>query len=68
MRIGGPYSVKISFVGYKEQTIDGIYLSPGTAADVNVKLVEESAELRKLLFRLTATTFSVPIAQVRHQN
>lgn len=49
MRIGGPYSVKISFVGYKEQTIDGIYLSLGTAADVNVKLVEESAELQEIV-------------------
>lgn len=49
MRIGGPYSVKISFVGYKEQTIDGIYLSLGNAADVNVKLVEESAELQEIV-------------------
>jgi len=49
MRIGGPYTVKITFVGYKEQTIEGVYLSLGTAADVNAKLQEESSELQEIV-------------------
>jgi len=49
MRIGGPYTVKISFVGYKEQTFEDIYLSLGVAADVNAKLTDESAELQEIV-------------------
>ncbi len=49
MRIGGPYTVKISFVGYKEQTFDNIFLSLGVAADVNTKLEDESSQLAEVL-------------------
>ncbi len=48
-RIGGPYTVKISFVGFKEATFEGIYLSLGVAADVNAKLVDESSELSEVV-------------------
>ncbi len=49
MRIGGPYTVKISFVGYKEESIENVFLSLGVAADVNVKLTEGSAELQEVV-------------------
>jgi len=49
MRVGGPYSVKISFVGYKEQAFENIYLSLGVAADVNAKLVDESTQLDEIV-------------------
>ena len=49
MRIGGPYTVKISFVGFKEQAFEGIYLSLGVAADVNAKLADETAELAEVI-------------------
>ena len=49
MRIGGPYTVKISFVGYKEETVENIFLNLGVAADVNVKLTEGSAELQEVV-------------------
>ena len=39
MRVGGPYQVKVTFVGYKEQVFNDVYLSLGTAATLNVKLV-----------------------------
>lgn len=48
-RIGGPYTIKISFVGYKEQVFEGIFLSLGVAADVNAKLIDESAELSEVV-------------------
>lgn len=49
MRVGGPYTAKISFVGYKEQVINDIYLSLGVTADLNVKLVDESTQLDELV-------------------
>jgi hypothetical protein len=48
MRVGGPYSVKVTFVGYKEQTYDNIYLNLGTKADLNVKLADASTELQEI--------------------
>lgn len=49
MRIGGPYSVKVTFVGYKEQTFENIFISLGVAADVNAKLVDESSVLDEVV-------------------
>ncbi len=49
MRIGGPYKVVVSFVGYKENTQEGIYLSLGNAVDLNVKLSEESQQLTEVI-------------------
>ncbi len=45
MRIGGPYTVKISFVGFKEQVVNDVYLSLGVATDVNAKLASENSQL-----------------------
>ena len=42
MRIGGPYTVKISFIGYKEQVFENVFLSLGVSADVKAKLVDQS--------------------------
>jgi Carboxypeptidase regulatory-like domain/TonB dependent receptor len=49
MRVGGPYTVKISFVGYKEQMVTDVYLSLGVAANVNAKLDVESLELQEII-------------------
>jgi hypothetical protein len=48
MRVGGPYQVKVTFVGYKEQTFNDVYLSLGTAATLNVTLVDESTQLEEV--------------------
>ena len=46
MRIGGPYTVKISFVGYKEVTYTDIYLSLGSEVTLpDAKLVTEDLQL-----------------------
>lgn len=42
MRIGGPYQITISYVGFQEQTRENVFLSLGTAATLNVNLQEES--------------------------
>jgi hypothetical protein len=49
MRIGGPYTVKVTFVGFKEQTFDNIYLSLGVSATLNVKLADESTQLQEVV-------------------
>jgi hypothetical protein len=48
MRVGGPYKLTISFVGYKEQVIENISLNLGNATTLNVKLPDESTELGEI--------------------
>src|SRR5260221_2522894 len=49
MRVGGPYNVKVSFVGYKEQVFDDIYLNLNVAADVNAKLTDDATQLQEVV-------------------
>jgi len=49
MRVGGPYTVKVTFVGYKEQEFKDIYLALGVATNLPVKLVDESTELSEIV-------------------
>lgn len=49
MRIGGPYSVKVSFVGYQEVVYNDIFLSLGTATNLNVSLSEQATELEAIV-------------------
>lgn len=48
MRVGGPYNIKITFVGYKDQVFDDVYLSLGTPTDINVQLADESTQLDEI--------------------
>lgn len=49
MRVGGPYKVTITSIGYKEQVREGIFLNLGTAANVSVQLAEDVTELSEIL-------------------
>jgi hypothetical protein len=49
MRVGGPYTVKISFIGYKEQTFENVYLSLGVSADLPANLEDQSTELAEII-------------------
>lgn len=51
MRVGGPYTVKITFVGYKEQVFNDIFLSLNVAADINVKLSDEGTQLDEVVVK-----------------
>ncbi|GAB4408121.1 MAG: carboxypeptidase regulatory-like domain-containing protein [Microscillaceae bacterium] len=48
MRVGGPYKVTVTFVGFQDQVFENIYLSLGTAATLNAKLAEQSLELGEI--------------------
>jgi hypothetical protein len=42
MKIGGPYTVTVSFVGYRTYTEENIYLALGQTVRISVKMVEEA--------------------------
>lgn len=45
LRVGGPYALKVSFVGYKTQTIENIDLKLGQNLRVDFTLAEEAVQL-----------------------
>ncbi len=45
MRIGGPYTLKVSYVGYKTAEITDIILNLGQTHGVNVTLTQESSQI-----------------------
>ncbi|MBS1976109.1 MAG: TonB-dependent receptor [Bacteroidetes bacterium] len=48
-RIGGPYKVSVSFVGYQNQDQDGIFLSLGATTNVDFVLKEEGTQLSEVV-------------------
>ncbi|MCS6974629.1 MAG: carboxypeptidase regulatory-like domain-containing protein [Cyclobacteriaceae bacterium] len=53
MRVGGPYSVTVSFVGFKEQKEENVYLQLGQTLVLNFTLTDESTQLEEVV--ITAT-------------
>ncbi|MCL6259003.1 carboxypeptidase regulatory-like domain-containing protein [Aquiflexum sp. TKW24L] len=49
MRVGGPYSVTVSFIGFESQTVEGVFLSLGIAANVNVTMLGDGEELAEVI-------------------
>jgi hypothetical protein len=45
LRVGGPYTIKVSFVGYQDFTKEGVFLSLGQTLRVDVKMSEASTAL-----------------------
>ncbi|WP_276499110.1 TonB-dependent receptor [Pontibacter litorisediminis] len=45
MRVGGPYTVRTSYVGYQERRIDGVMLNLGQTARVDFTLSEDNRQL-----------------------
>src|SRR5690606_16233044 len=58
MRVGGPYTVEISFIGYGKNTTNNITLSLGENYVMNVVLSEESLSLDEVLVTATRTKFA----------
>jgi len=48
MRTGGPYKVTFTFVGYKAESQDEIYLALGETFNTNVVLTSESSVLEEV--------------------
>jgi len=49
MRVGGPYTVTVTFVGFKESVYNNIYLSLGTAGNLTAVLSETALELGEVV-------------------
>ena len=49
LRIGGPYKVVVSFVGYSGQTIDDVTIQLGEPTRVDVKLLESKQALTEVV-------------------
>jgi hypothetical protein len=48
MRVGGPYKVTVTFIGYKEQSVNDVMLSLGVTASLNFQLIELSQQLENV--------------------
>ncbi len=49
MRVGGPYTVKVTFVGMKEQTNENVYLQLGQNLVLGYRLIDESTQLGEIV-------------------
>jgi Carboxypeptidase regulatory-like domain len=49
LRVGGPYTIKTSFVGYKEDKVENVYLTLAQKFNLKVVLTEESASLNEVV-------------------
>jgi hypothetical protein len=45
-RVGGPYRITVTYVGFEKTEQPGVYLSLGNTTDVAVKLIESGTELQ----------------------
>jgi len=48
MRIGGPYTVTASFIGYKDQKVENVFLRLGQNTRLTFKLAESAIELESI--------------------
>ena len=60
LKIGGPYTLTTSFVGYKPETTTDIYLNLGQTFKQNLKLVDQQTLLNEIVIKSTSNdkTFS----------
>lgn len=49
MRVGGPYAVSTSFMGYSVSNVDGVSLSLGVTSNIDFKLISESTQLSEVV-------------------
>ena len=58
MRVGGPYTVEISYIGYGTSSTDGVTLGLGENYVLNAVLSEETTALEEIVVTATRTKFS----------
>jgi Carboxypeptidase regulatory-like domain len=56
LRVGGPYTITISYVGYKDQIFNDVYLTLGKTQNLNASLVADSGLLDTVVIQGTGGT------------
>ena len=56
LKVGGPYSITISFVGYKEQAFTDVYLTLGKTQNLDVTMASNSQSLETVVITGTGGT------------
>ncbi|GAB4030188.1 outer membrane beta-barrel protein [Spirosoma jeollabukense] len=49
VRVGGPFKVTATFVGFKDQVVEGVFTNLGTSADVSFKMADNSTVLSEVV-------------------
>ena len=55
MRVGGPYTVSISYIGFSEQNIKDIYLTLGKSETISLAMTPDSQELDDVVVTANAS-------------
>ncbi len=45
LRVGGPYTIKVSYIGFNEQTFEDVYLTLGKSESISLAMTPDSQEL-----------------------
>ncbi|MGZ0016719.1 TonB-dependent receptor [Yeosuana sp. AK3] len=56
LRVGGPYTITISYLGYKSQTFNDVYLDLGKTLSLDITLEEDSEQLDAVVVSGTTGT------------
>ena len=49
LRVGGPYKITFSFVGFKSQEVNNVFLTLGKTTNINSKLSEDGEQLEEVV-------------------
>lgn len=58
MRVGGPYDVKISYIGYETKVVKGVTLQLAETYNLNTSLSEDAQQLGEVVVSAKATKFT----------
>lgn len=49
MRVGGPYTVEVSFIGYETAGYENVFLSLGQTLSINIELKDDASDLQEVV-------------------
>ena len=55
MRVGGPYTVSISYIGFNQQDFDNIFLTLGKSETISLAMTPDSQELKDVVVTANAS-------------
>ena len=58
MRVGGPYKVEVSYIGFKTKEVDNVYLQLGVPYKLTVQLNETAQQLQEVLVSASKSKFA----------